>query len=321
MYQQTSFLKFITINTLAFMTNAINAYARSIDTEANTESSNNVVGVLPIVCVIGVVVVAASGGFCLFSSKKQKKQKRMSEEYINKPDKSSSPSISSSSESFNSELHKLNPEVVEEADIVIHVDKLNNDEFKNDNNNDLAKGNEEGTQNKRRSILDTLLSRSSRKEHNKQNIQFIDDRSLNSISTNEDWIAEQKYNADLKNEEEMYEDDEEEVNSNDGFWNSDLEPIQSSTSRKQESYGIPSLGKRNSVIVKKNSDLNNKHQSIIILEEDDKEISKRVSVGSKDSSDPRPTRVKSWKNNDLNKEINELMKSIEEKERLAKIKE
>jgi len=318
MYRQTSLLKFIIINTITIMVNSINVYARSIDTEVSTESSSGTILKVPsIVCIIGVVAVVASGGFCLFSSKKQK---RMSEEYLNKVNSNSNTSSTTSSPiSSNSELHQLNPEI-EEADIAVQVDKLDNNKLENENNLNQEKEGE--TQKKRKSFLDTLL-RNSKRDSNKQNIQLTEDRSLNSISTNEDWIAEQKYQAGLKNDD-LYEEEEEfeETNSNDGFWNSDLEPIQSSSNNKQESYAIPSLGKSNSVIVKRNSEINGRHQSVIILDDNNNKInSSGSSVGSKKSIELRPTRVKSWKNNDLNKEINELMKSIEEQEKLENIKE
>lgn len=244
----------------------------------------------------------------------------MSEEYLNKVNSNSNTSSTTSSPiSSNSELHQLNPEI-EEADIAVQVDKLDNNKLENENNLNQEKEGE--TQKKRKSFLDTLL-RNSKRDSNKQNIQLTEDRSLNSISTNEDWIAEQKYQAGLKNDD-LYEEEEEfeETNSNDGFWNSDLEPIQSSSNNKQESYAIPSLGKSNSVIVKRNSEINGRHQSVIILDDNNNKInSSGSSVGSKKSIELRPTRVKSWKNNDLNKEINELMKSIEEQEKLENIKE
>jgi len=171
---------------------------------------------------------------------------------------------------------------------------------------------------KRKSIIDTILNRNFIKGGRRgSNVQFMDDRSLNSISTNEDWINEQKYEAAMNHPDEMYED-EDEVNSNDGFWNSDLEPIQFSANNKQESYAIPSLGKYNSVIVKgseQTKDRKNKRQSIIIVEDDS-------TLGSEEPSEIKPPRVKSWKNNpDLEKDLQELLKKIDKEAKLNEIKE
>ncbi|OUM67513.1 hypothetical protein PIROE2DRAFT_58739 [Piromyces sp. E2] len=291
------------------MVNSINVFARSIDTTGETEVTAKQTSIkLPaIVCIVGVVAVVASGGFCLFS---KKKQKRPSEQYLNSENSDSNYSSSSSSPNTSkSDIRQLNNEA-EEVDITVKVDKMNKTE-----NNKVESQPEEGedAQPKRRSFLDSILKRNPKKERRTSNIQFTDDRSLNSISTNEDWINEQKLQAELRNKvsEDLYDndDDYEEVNSNDGFWNSDLQPIQSSSENKAQSYGVPSLGKRNSVIVK-GSDSNVKRQSVVIV--DGSEETAEAEELSEKSVDMKPTRVKSWKNNDLDKELKEILKNIED---------
>jgi len=234
--------------------------------------------------------------FCLFHSKKRRRQS--SEKHLTKPSTTQiSSSTSSTPNSTNSELRELTNDV-EEHDISIKIDN-----------------NKDESQKKRKSIIETILNRDFKKDRRNSNVQFMEDRSLNSISTNEDWINEQKYEAAMKNQDDLYED-EEEANSNDGFWNSDLEPVQSSSNNKQESYAIPSLGKRNSVIVKGSSEQNehnHKRQSIIIVDEQ---------ISRNDDSEIKPPRVKSWRNNsDLEKQLQEILKDIDEEAKLNEIKE
>jgi hypothetical protein len=319
MSRQSYLLKLISVNTLALMFNNINVYARSIEIEEDNEASGQEFTRIPlIVCIIGVVAVAISGGFCLFSSKKKK---RMSEEVLTNQNSNSSPN-KNSPEGSSDEVHPGH----EEADIAVQVDNLygegkSSDQPVMEEGKEEEEKEEEGEpQKKRKSILDSILNRSSKKEHRTSNIQFMEDRSLNSISTNEDWIIEQKYQAELKGKESEGLYGDEESNSNDGFWNSDLEPIQSSPNNQQESYAIPSLGKKNSVMVKRNSDIIGKHQSVIILGDDNKKVnSSSSSIGS--TSELRPTRVKSWKDSDINKEIMEIMKHLDEDSKLNDIKQ
>jgi len=309
MSRQSYLLKSISVNTLALMFKNINVYAKSIEIEDDNEASE-IINIPLIVCIIGVVAVAVSGGFCLFSSKKQKK---MSEEVLTNQNSNSTPNENSPVGSSN----VVHPGL-EEADIAVQVDNLYGEGQNEDQ--PINEEEEEGEpQKKRKSFIDSILNRSSKKEHRTSNIQFMEDRSLNSISTNEDWIIEQKYQAELKGKESegLYVD--EESNSNDGFWNSDLEPIQSSPNKQQESYAIPSLGKKNSVMVKRNSDIIGKHQSVIILNDDNNKVySSSSSIGS--NSELRPTRVKSWKDSDLNKEIMEIMKHLDEDSNLNNIR-
>lgn len=283
---------------IVLMANSIKVLARSIDTSGSETPTNSSFIKLPtIVCIVGVVAVAVSGGFCLFS----KKHKRTpSEEYL-KNDNSSNTSNSSSNSpnTTSSELRQLNNES-NEMDITVKVDKMEDADKKEESEKlDVHP--------KRKSILDSILSR--KKEHRTSNIQFKEDRSLNSISTNEDWINEQKLQAELNNEnqEDLYDDDDEDLNSNDGFWNSDLEPIQTASENKALSYGVPSLGKRNSVIVK-DSDPKANRQSVVI-DENGNVI--EADKASEKSAEFRPARVKSWKNNDYDKELREILKNID----------
>ncbi|ORX81276.1 hypothetical protein BCR32DRAFT_245006 [Anaeromyces robustus] len=317
-YYQKSFLKLTLLNIFAL---AIHVNAISINTTVESNSNGTSIIKLPIIItVLGVVAVLAAGGFCLFSSKKNK---RLSEEYLTKPN-SNQTTPSTTPSSSHSEIREANVEIGE-TDLSIKVDKMDNE----DNNlNDEQKNTEEGDelnveqepQKKRKSFLDALLARTPKKEKRASNIQFIEDRSLNSISTNEDWINEQKYQADLqiqegRSPENMYED--EEVNSNDGFWNSDLEPIQSSANNnKKESYAVPSLGSRNSVIIKGSEQNQTLNRHSVIIVNDDNTKTNRTSVGSNSSEDLKPTRVRSWKNNDYDKEIMEMIKHLDEKEEL-----
>jgi len=288
---------------VSLMANSINVFARSIDTTGETNATVNqkIINLPAIVCIVGVVAVVASGGFCLFS----KKHKRPSEEYLTKENSISNTSSSSSSSgspnSSNSELRQLNKEN-EEVDITVKVDKMDGTE------NKVKSEEVDDAQPKRRSILDSILNRNPKKDRRSSNIQFKDDRSLNSISTNEDWINEQKLQAD--NQDELFDDDDEDLNSNDGFWNSDLQPIQSSSDNNPQSYGVPSLGKRNSVIVKSGSRAT--RQSAIII--DDSEKTTEAEDKSEKSVELRPTRVKSWKNNDYDKELKEILKNMEDED-------
>jgi len=268
-----------------------------------------------IICIVGVVIIVVSLGVCLIHYTKHKKsslgvclshytkhKKSSSEEHLTKPTSELSIPSNTTPESSNNEIREITRNV-EEHDISIEID---------DNKVEESKA-------KRKSIIDTILNRNFVKGGRRgSNVQFMDDRSSSSVSTNEDWINEQKYEAAMKHPENLYEDEDEEVNSNDGFWNSDLEPIQSSSNNKQESYAIPSLGKMNGVIVKgsEQKGRNYKRQSIIIVEDDS-------TLGSSDEgSEIKPTRVKSWKNNpDLEKDLQELLKNIDEEAKLNEIEE
>ena len=257
--------------------------------------NNSFIKLPTIVCIVGVVAIVASGGFCLFHSKKHKRTS--SENHLTKAKESDtkiSTSASSTSTSTKNELPELD-ENVEERDICVKIDN-----------------NKTEPQSKRKSIFNTILNRDFKKDHRNSNVQFMDDRSLNSISTNEDWINEQKA---LNDRNDLY-DEGEEANSNDGFWNSDLEPVVSSSENKQESYAIPSLSKRNSVIVKESSEQNelkNKRRSIIIVDEQNSESN---------NSGIKPPRVKSWRNNsDLEKQLQDILKDIDEEAKLNEIKE
>ncbi|ORX49283.1 hypothetical protein BCR36DRAFT_291791 [Piromyces finnis] len=293
---------------ISLMASSIKVFARSIDGETETANENQSLIKLPaIVCIVGVVAIVATGGFCLFSSRK--KRKTPSEKYLNT--KNSNTSLSSSPNTTNSELLQLNRET-EEVDITVKVESINN----KPESEKIEEEEEKEKEPKRRSIFDSILNRNPKKEHRKSNIQFMEDRSLNSISTNEDWINEQKLQADLRQEnDELYDDDNADVNSNDGFWNSDLQPIQSSSDNQQKSYAVPSLGKRNSVIIK-GSEQKTKRQSVIIVN-DNEELTETVDEleKSEKSVELKPNRVKSWKNNEeLDKELKELLKNIEDEE-------
>jgi len=301
---------YLALCVLALVINSINA--RSIETNDNTEleigETYTFIRLPVVVCIIGIVAVVASGGFCLFSSRK--KEKRMSKECLT----SSSSTLHSTSNtptSSNSEVRELNTEPeLEEVDISVKVDEMNESCRTDSQSEDVV---EPGTepQKKRRSFLDALLNRNpNKKERRKSNMQIVDDRSLNSISTNEDWINEQRYQAEINHQkpDDLY--DEEDINSNDGFWNSDLVPVQSSSEKKQELYAVPSLGSRNSVIIKGSEKPHNKRQSVIIVEEDVGEHSDTTV----DNNELKPPRVVSWKNSDLDKELKEIFKNIDEQE-------
>jgi len=273
-------------------------FAKSINTEGESEATSAVIFKLPaILCIIGVVAIVSIGGLCLFSSKK--KRNNPSEKYLTKSNSntSSTSSSSSSNSSYNGQVKKE----VKEKDITIDVDKTETENVEE--------------QPKRRSVLDSILNRNPNKERRTSNIMFKEDRSLNSISTNEDWINEQKLQAEIRkeNQDNLYEDDDEEVNSNDGFWTPDLEPIKSSTDNNQKSYGVPSLGKRNSVIVK-GAGSKVKRQGVIIID-DDEPTGEGVAELEK-SSELKPTRVKSWKNNDFDEEIKEILKNIDKEDEI-----
>jgi len=312
-YYKKSFLKYSLFNIFAL---TINVNAKSIDT--TTDNDNISIIKLPlIVSIVGVVAVVAAGGFCLFSSKKNKSS---SKEFLTKPENSIPSSSSSSQFDIKNEI--------EEADLGIKVDEMNNEDNDLNTEEKNTEGNneidtEQEPQKKRKSFLEALLAITPKKEKRSSNIQFIEERSLNSISTNEDWINEQKYQADLqiqegKSPENIYED--EEVDSNDGFWTSDLEPIQSSVNNnKKDSYAVPSLGSRNSVIIK-GSEKTRKHQSVIIVNDENNTKTNRVSIVSSNSEDIKPTRVRSWKNNDYNKEIMEMLKNLDENDQASEIK-
>jgi len=294
MSQKSIFLYF----TISLISNSTKVFARSINIDGETETANGTLISLPsVLCIMGVVAVVSTGGFCLFSSKK--KHKNPSEEYLTNANSNTS-SSSSTPNTSNSELHQLNRDIKED-DVSVKVDKMENNSEKIEE------------QPKRRSVLDSILNRNPKKDRRLSNIQFKDDRSLNSISTNEDWINEQKLQAEIRqeNQDGLYNDEDEEVNSNDGFWNSDLQPIQSSSDNKQKSYGVPSLGKRNSVIVK-GGRTKVKRQSVIIM--DDEEGANDAVDLSEKSNELKPTRVKSWKNSDFDEEIKEILKNIDDED-------
>jgi len=285
-------MKMLTVIACLFLANSV--FARSIAVDTKSNDNYSFVKLPTVVSIVGVVAIVASGGFCLFHLKKHRRPS--SEEHLTKANQNTTQTSTtvSTSNSTNSELHELT-ESVEERDICIKIDN-----------------NKTEPQNKRKSIINTILNRDFKKDHRNSNVQFMEDRSLNSISTNEDWINEQKA---LNNQDDLF-DDGEEANSNDGFWNSDLEPVVSSSENKQESYAIPSLSKRNSVIVKGSTEQNdrkNKRRSIIIVDEQNTESN---------NSEIKPPRVKSWRNNsDLEKQLQDILKDIDEEAKLNEIKE
>lgn len=331
-------------------------HSKSIDMEemAEDDSENSYIPLSPLFCIGAVVAVVVAGGLCTFSKKRKistttenmtsvnssSSERQLHANLVHHPDSNANSltnSSTSTEESGKSELkHLQGNKRQSETRFSDHVMDIPNSYEPEENPRDS--NDEEG--NKRRSFLGISISskHSSTKLKNKKRgssksgsyqIQILDDRSINSISTNEDWINEQKYQAHLKHEchygEEGhdYNENEEEEDiencsvvseeTNDGFWSSELEPIRSSSTKKEESYAVPSLGRRSTMIIKAGEQQNssNKRQSVIIV--DDVDLVDKLDSLSQDENEMivKPTRVKSWKNKDLNKEILEILNGMD----------